>query len=122
MMYAKARLFNDLETAQKILNATHPKEQKRLGRQVQGFDQDLWDDRKVGILRAGLREKFRQSQELNRVLLGTGDSMLVEASPYDRIWGVGLGMNDPRILNPENWQGENLLGQVLMQIRSELHR
>jgi ribA/ribD-fused uncharacterized protein len=120
MMYAKARLFNDTSTAEAILKASHPKEQKKLGRKVQNFNQVIWDQRCINILRAGLFEKFSQNPELQALLLKTAPTTLVEASPYDRIWGVGLRETDPRILDPKNWKGKNLLGQVLMLIREDL--
>jgi ribA/ribD-fused uncharacterized protein len=120
MMYAKARLFDDLDMAERILAAVHPKEQKALGRKIRGFDEATWEERRLGILRAGLLEKFRQNDEIGQLLLSTQGTILVEASPYDRIWGVGLGASDPKIIDPKNWRGSNLLGQVLMQIRNDL--
>nr|WP_057929850.1 NADAR family protein [Burkholderia ambifaria] len=120
MMYAKAMLFEDLDTASKILAASSPREQKRLGRAVRGFDNAIWERCRESIMFVGCREKFRQNAELAAVLRDTGSSVLVEASPYDRIWGVGLGESDPRLADPSNWQGLNLLGKTLMRVRDVL--
>jgi ribA/ribD-fused uncharacterized protein len=88
MMYSKARLFNDLEVAAKILATPSPKEQKALGRQVKGFDEALWAEKCEHIVHVGCRENFRQNPHLLSLLMSTGRTALVEASPYDRIWGV----------------------------------
>jgi len=120
MMYAKAMLFDDHDTASKILAASLPREQKRLGRAVRGFDNASWERCRESIMFVGCREKFRQNAELAAVLRDTGSSVLVEASPYDRIWGVGLGETDPRLADSSNWQGLNLLGKTLMRDRDVL--
>jgi ribA/ribD-fused uncharacterized protein len=120
MMYAKAMLFDDHDTASKILAASLPREQKRLGRAVRGFDNASWERCRESIMFVGCREKFRQNAELAAVLRDTGSSVLVEASPYDRIWGVGLGETDPRLADSSNWQGLNLLGKTLMRVRDVL--
>ncbi|WP_261530737.1 NADAR family protein [Burkholderia multivorans] len=121
MMYAKAMLFEDHDTASKILVASSPREQKRLGRAVRGFDNATWERCRESIMFVGCREKFRQNAALAAVLRDTGSSVLVEASPYDRIWGVGLGETDPRLADPSNWQGLNLLGKTLMRVRDVLY-
>jgi ribA/ribD-fused uncharacterized protein len=120
MMYCKAKLFNDHETAEKILRAKTPKEHKALGRQVRNFDESLWNEKCEGYVRIGCLEKFRQNPSLAKVLLDTGSSELVEASPYDKIWGVGLAANDPRIHDKAQWRGQNRLGKVLTQVRGAL--
>lgn len=120
MMFSKARLFGDLEIASQILSTDDPKEQKALGRKVKGFDPDVWDARCVPIVTAGLIHKFTQNKELQDILLLTKGKTLVEASPYDKIWGVGLSASDPLITNPENWKGKNLLGIALMDARSAI--
>ncbi|MBA9859842.1 NADAR family protein [Ralstonia insidiosa] len=120
MMYSKARLFSDDQTARKILSSREPREQKRLGREVRGFDEAVWITKRKPIVTVGCREKFWQNPLLGEVLLGTDDTLLVEASPYDRIYGVGLAWNDPRIRDVSQWQGLNLLGEVLMEVRSWL--
>lgn len=87
MMYCKARMFDDIQTADKILLSDSPKEQKRLGREVKGYDDKLWSERRVSIVTAGCIAKFTQNPFLREDLIGTGNTLLVEASPYDRVWG-----------------------------------
>lgn len=120
MMFAKAKLFGDDDTAAKILAATHPRDQKALGRRVAGYVDEVWAERRVRIVVQGCYAKFSQNTALSQALLGTGDTTLVEASPYDPIWGVGLGEHDPRILDPKQWRGQNLLGIALMEVRAKL--
>lgn len=120
MMAGKARLFGDDDTAGKIANAGSPKQAKELGRQVRGFDASTWDANKRHIVELGSFEKFRQNSPLRDFLLSTGDQVLVEASPVDRIWGIGLAGDDKRATNPLQWRGENLLGFALMTARDRL--
>lgn len=120
MMVGKARLFGDSEMAAQILAAKHPGEAKKLGRAVRGFDGTTWERERVRIVRDGNLAKFGQHAALRAVLLKTGDRILVEASPVDRIWGIGLAANDPDAERPERWRGLNLLGFALMQVRATL--
>ena len=120
MMSEKARLFSDTVTFGKIMAASGPRVYKALGRTVGGFDQAVWNSHKGDIVLRGSLAKFSQNTELREYLLGTGNAVLVEASPYDRIWGVGLAQDDPLIRDPRNWRGENLLGFVLMEARDSL--
>jgi ribA/ribD-fused uncharacterized protein len=120
MMAEKARLFGDLDMEQTILDARHPGEAKKCGRLVKGFDHKVWDDNKFDIVVRGNLAKFSQHDGLRQYLLDTGDRILVEASPHDRIWGLGLGKKDPNAGNPVNWRGENLLGFALMDVREAL--
>lgn len=120
MMFCKAKLFGDNVTAELIMKATHPRDQKALGRQVVGYNDSTWCERRARIVAHGCYAKFSQNTTLKAALLATGDTILVEASPYDRIWGVGLAENDPRILDPHQWKGQNLLGIVLTEVRSRL--
>lgn len=120
MMAQKARLFNDEETFARIMAAEDPAEYKALGREVRGFDAEAWDREKYGIVLRGNLAKFGQNPELWAYLDGTGDCVLVEASPCDGIWGVKLGMEDERIRDPNQWGGENLLGFALMETRDIL--
>jgi ribA/ribD-fused uncharacterized protein len=120
MMYAKARQFGDLEVASKILLSHDPMEQKRLGRQVKGFDKAIWDGRCRHTVYVGSRERFTQNEFAYDLLLSTQGTELVEAAPRDNIWGVGLSENDPRIDDPRNWKGTNWLGQVLTKLRDDL--
>lgn len=120
MMFKKAALMDDQLMADKILAATEPADHKRLGQQVRGFKTDVWDQHKVNIVYDGNMAKFSQNAGLQRKLLATGDALLVEANPRDIIWGVGLSEDDPSIGNPSAWRGQNLLGEILMRVRSDL--
>ncbi|MER8863158.1 NADAR family protein [Mesorhizobium sp. M0751] len=120
MMAEKARLFGDAQTVTQILRATGPKQAKQLGRQVSGFDGTKWDADKYRIVTEGSFQKFRQNAALREYLLSTHDQVLVEASPVDRVWGIGLAADDERAVNPLLWRGENLLGFALMQARDRL--
>lgn len=120
MMAEKARTFGDDETLEKILSAKLPGKIKALGREVKGFDGKKWDSIKFKVVVRGNMAKFSQNRELLSFLLGTGDATLVEASPKDSIWGVGLKEGDRDILDPDKWKGENLLGKALMEVRSKL--
>lgn len=117
MMYEKAMLFEDYDTAVKILETDDPWEQKALGRTVSDFDPDQWNEVARDIVFAGNVAKFTQNNQLKEVLLKTKGTTLVEASPYDKIWGIGLKQNDPRALNRETWRGSNWLGEVLTEVR-----
>ncbi|WP_089007113.1 NADAR family protein [Micromonospora viridifaciens] len=122
MMWHKATLFGDVEMAERILDAGHPHRAKALGRQVRGFDEATWVARRYEIVVAGSVAKFGQHEELGRFLLGTGKRVLVEASPVDRVWGIGLAADDPRADDPARWRGANLLGFALMDARATLSR
>lgn len=120
MMHAKALLFHDEEIAERILEVTHPGEAKKLGRLVENFDGAVWERRREDIVLAGNLAKFRAHPELREVLLRTGERLLVEASPVDRIWGIGLAADDPLAEHPLGWRGLNLLGFALMRVRATL--
>lgn len=120
MMAEKAKLFGDEEIRREILNTVDPKKCKALGRKVKNFDKAVWDKNKEKIVRHGNAEKFMQNRELRNFLLSTGDKVLAEASPVDRIWGIGLGKNNPDALDPEKWRGQNLLGFALMNARNDI--
>lgn len=120
MMAEKARLFGDEETRAKILEATDPREQKALGRQVKGFDSKVWNEKCKDIVYQGCYLKFTQNPKMLMKLIETKGTLLVEASPYDKIWGIGLAEDDPRINDPKNWQGTNWLGEVLTKLRDVL--
>lgn len=120
MMAEKARLFGDHEVRDKILTTPHPGAAKALGRQVVGFDEQVWAQHRFDIVVRGNVAKFGQNDDLKKFLLSTKARVLVEASPRDWIWGIGLSENEPRITNPEQWQGLNLLGFALMKVRTEL--
>jgi ribA/ribD-fused uncharacterized protein len=120
MMYGKALLFEDAAVAAEILAADHPRKHKALGRKVANFDDARWKANRIAIVRAGNRAKFRQNPELLAALLATRGTTLVEASPYDRIWGIGLAATDARAQDPKQWKGQNLLGAILTELRDEL--
>jgi len=120
MMAAKARLFGDGETAAAVIAASHPREAKDLGRRVRNFDEETWRANRVAIVTTANEAKFGQNAELRDYLVGTGDRILVEASPLDRVWGIGLAADDPRAEQVSSWQGENLLGFALMTVRATL--
>lgn len=120
MMYKKAILFDDIDTAQKILSELKPAKQQKLGRSIKSFNSQLWDKHKFGIVWYGNFLKYSQHMDLRDRLLQTDNKILAEASPYDLVWGVGFRADDDQILNPDNWTGQNLLGKVLMSIRSAI--
>ena len=122
MMAEKARLFGDKEVLEQILAAAEQGKIKALGRQVRNFDQTEWDRCKYTIVLTGNFQKFLQNPELKDFLLRTGDKILVEASPRDRIWGIGMGRANENACNPAAWRGRNLLGFALMEVRDELRR
>lgn len=122
MMYMKALLFNDQETAAKILRESDPKKCKNFGRSVKNFDSKIWDEKKFGIVVDGNIQKFHHSFILFDKLKFTNNKILVEASPYDKVWGVGLHEDDDLILDEKNWRGQNLLGKALMEARSMLKK
>ncbi|GAA4606681.1 ribA/ribD-fused uncharacterized protein [Actinoplanes octamycinicus] len=120
MMWRKATLFGDTASADRILAAGHPRQAKTLGGRVTPFDQETWNDHRFPIVVAGNLAKFEQNPDLRTFLLGTGTRVLVEASPMDRVWGIGLTRDDPRAEDPSRWRGLNLLGFALMEVRAQL--
>lgn len=121
-MHMKALMFGDDEVASLIMKSKDPYEQKKLGREVRGFDKRLWDAKCKPIMVEGLVSKFSQDEYCKKTLLETNDKIIVEASPTDRIWGIGLAEDDPRALNKNTWRGTNWLGEVLMQARDKLRK
>jgi ribA/ribD-fused uncharacterized protein len=120
MMAAKARLFGDPEAEAKILAARTPAEAKNLGRLVRGFDDSTWSARRFELVVDGNVAKFGQDAGLRSFLVATGNRVLVEASPRDQIWGIGLGAANERATDPARWRGRNLLGFALMEARARL--
>ena len=120
MMAQKAVLFGDEHHLQRILEAGHPRDAKMLGRKVAGFDQHTWEAACFDIVVRGNVAKFTQNAAEGAFLLGTGHRVLVEASPQDRIWGIGLSERDEAAGHPETWRGQNLLGFALMEVRARL--
>lgn len=133
MMAAKARLFEDAEAERRVLAAVHPAEAKKAGRLVRGFDEAVWERERFRIVVEGSVHKFAADPALREFLLGTGERsetgvpsaegwgrVLVEASPVDRVWGIGLAADDEAAADPERWRGLNLLGFALMEARRRL--
>ncbi|MEV8589886.1 NADAR family protein [Streptomyces sp. NPDC051180] len=120
MMAAKARLFGDAEAERAALAAGTPAQAKAAGRLVRGFDDTVWERERFGVVVEGSVHKFASDPALTGFLLGTGNRVLVEASPVDRIWGIGLAADDPRAQDPARWRGLNLLGFALMEARDRL--
>jgi len=121
MMYSKAILFGDTSIAKAILAESIPRNQKALGRKVKGFVSSVWEEQCFDILVKGCLQKFEQNPDLKEKLLNTHELILVEASPHDNIWGIGMDENHPDATNPDKWLGRNLLGLVLMEVRRILN-
>ena len=122
MMAEKARLFEDEEVREEIMNTSDPKMMKALGRKVRNFDPQVWDKAKYSIVLNGNYYKFTQNKEMMDFLLSTGDKILVEASPVDAIWGIGFGKENEKAKNVAMWRGQNLLGFALMEVRDEIRK
>ena len=120
MMYHKALLFGDNDMATKILAEPDPKKIKRMGRQVKNFDPEIWNSKARDIVYSGCLLKFSQNPELKQFILSTGNRLLVEASSYDKIWGIGLSEEQAKSVPQEQWPGTNWLGECLMKVRETL--
>ncbi|WP_327749497.1 NADAR family protein [Streptomyces europaeiscabiei] len=120
MMASKARLFGDAEAERKAVAASSPAQAKKIGRLVRGFDDAVWQRERFAIVAEGSVHKFAAHADLRTFLLGTGNRVLVEASPLDRVWGIGLAADDERAMDPSRWRGPNLLGFALMAARERL--
>lgn len=120
MMAQKAKLFGDDEILNKILRTADPKEIKALGRLVKGYQESVWLEHRFNIVVQGNLAKFSQNEDLKQFLLNTGERVLVEASPVDKIWGIGLSADDEKAEKPLQWKGLNLLGFALMEVRKQL--
>jgi hypothetical protein len=120
MMCGKARLFDDPDSETEIMANPEPGAAKAVGRRIRDFDEQRWHEVSYGIVLAGNLAKFGQHPELADFLRRTGRRVLVEASPTDRIWGVGLSRDDPDVQSPTRWLGSNLLGFALMDVRETL--
>jgi len=122
MMWQKARLMGDAEKADQILSASTPRRAKELGGVAGPYDGTLWDAVREQLVYYGVREKFLANDLDRNLLLSTGTALLAEASPYDRVWGVGMTTDDPRFANPAKWDGENLLGRACMRARADIRQ
>jgi ribA/ribD-fused uncharacterized protein len=122
MMAMKARKFKDKWSLVKIMTTKRPDIQKMIGRNVYGFDAEIWNSVCRDIVLKGTLAKFEQNEDLLEYLLETGDDEIVEASPTDRIWGIGLAEDDPRALDRRQWRGTNWLGEAIMEARRILRK
>lgn len=122
MMYRKACVFGDEDTRAAILATDDPARIKAWGRKVQNYQDDVWKGLRQVIVYEGLLAKFGQNVDLREKLLDTGDAPMAECSPFDRVWGIGIGIHDPRRLDRDQWQGENLMGYTLMLVRERLRQ
>lgn len=120
MMYKKALLFRDKNTATLMRQETAPSKVKKLGRKVKNFEQLTWDENKIQIVFQANLLKFGQNEELLDQLCSTEGAIIAEASASDKVWGIGLRLSDTDATNPDLWNGTNLLGYVLMEVRKEL--
>lgn len=120
MMAEKARVFGEEAMREKIIQSNSPAAAKKLGRQVQNFNQKIWEENRFEIVKKANYLKFSQHKELREYLLQTNKRILVEASPVDAIWGIGLPADHNNASNPKRWRGLNLLGFALMEVRDEL--
>lgn len=121
-MAQKAIIFNDSKILAQILQKREPLACKKLGKMVHNFNPLVWDQHKYQIMIKACTLKFSQNPDILNDLLNTGSKILVEASPYDTIWGIGLKWDDDRVLDQSNWRGENLLGKALMDVRNNLKK
>lgn len=120
MMWNKAKLFKDDEMSDLIMEAAHPSVQKKLGRKVKGFNKEMWDAVAYDVVVKGNYAKFTQHKNLQEELLKTNDLTLVEASPEDEIWGIGMGETDYGVEDEKNWKGLNLLGKVITEVKKKI--
>ncbi len=120
MMAGKAALFGDSNAEAEAIAAKSPSEAKKIGRKISGFDENIWQEKRISVVVEANLKKFDQNPKLKQYLRSTGDSVLVEASPVDKIWGVGMAADHTDIENPSSWNGRNLLGFALMQVREIL--
>ena len=120
MMFNKAVFFKDYSNAHSVMKSNSPKEQKALGRIVADFNVDAWANVAKDVVYVGSYCKYNQDKRLKKILTDTVGSVLVEASPYDKIWGIGLAKADDRAQKRSTWQGKNWLGEVLNKVRDDL--
>ncbi|RZJ56114.1 MAG: NADAR family protein [Flavobacterium sp.] len=122
MMAKKAELFNDQKVLEKIIQSKTPAEAKKLGREVKNYVDTIWLENRFEIVKEGNLLKFSQNKDLKEFLINTNERILVEASPVDPIWGIGMASDHKDVNNPEKWKGLNLLGFALMEVRDELKK
>ena len=123
-MHQKALVFGDQATASQVLKIHKPVTQKAMGKNFYRMDQTAWHDRRVELMRIGLKAKFSQNQALSEFLVGTGKTNILECNTLDTFWGIGMSLNNPKIWIRNSWvqKAENKLGSLLMELRIELKR
>ncbi len=122
MMYRKALCFGDIESIDLIMSTPSPNDAKQVGRRVKNYDDRIWSDVRYDIVVKGNYHKFTQNEEFKKILLSTDDAVIVEASPHDTIWGIGLGEESKKCLDPLKWCGQNLLGFAIMDVREIIRK
>lgn len=122
MMWKKAMIFGDTDVAAEVLKSIHPKETKALGRKVKNFIKEDWEKVCKQVVYEGNYAKFTQNEKLLKALMDTGETLLVEASPYDTIWGIGLNEVNAKKTPESKWPGTNWLGKELTRLREELKK
>lgn len=120
MMAKKAELFGDKKIMKQIMGCRDPNKMKRLGRAVKGFSNSVWEKECFGIVCDGNYAKFSQNAGLLKLLMATGDAILAEASPFDKVWGIGITIDSVNFRKSQYWKGRNLLGQAIMKVRERL--
>jgi ribA/ribD-fused uncharacterized protein len=120
MMHQKALLFGDEDIAELIMQESNPREQKKYGRMIKGFDKKVWEQNCLAIVYEGNLAKFTQNSDLKSAMLSTGDRFFVEASPKDNIWGIGMAEDEMDVEDPSYWLGLNLLGQALTLVKNKI--
>lgn len=121
-MWLKAKYFLDYETADKILKCITPKKAKQLGREVKNFDEGHWKIVRYQLMYEAIKQKFNQNKELYQKLMSYSGKTFVEASPEDKIWGIGMDENAEGIEDMQNWKGQNLLGFCLTKLRDDFEQ
>jgi len=123
MMYCKALLFKNGDWAQRIMESTNPREQKKMGRQITGFNKEAWEEVALNVVQRGNYLKFMQNRTLLEMMMNDvkeGYTTFVEASPFDKIWGIGLGEDDPDCLDRNKWKGLNWLGIAITNVKDAI--
>jgi ribA/ribD-fused uncharacterized protein len=120
MMSKKAEVFEAWDILERIKATDNPREVKELGREIPNFSDKIWDKHKINIVRQANFLKFSQNSDLKEIMINHKDLILVEASPVDRVWGIGLHFSSDLVLNEKNWKGKNLLGECIMYARNKI--
>jgi len=120
IMYQKCLIFGDANSANQILSTDDTAKQQKIGRNAKGYIGNVWAGMRQMVVFRGLMEKFRQNEDLKQKLIDTGDAWLVECAGSDKIWACGIRLNDDRRFDVANWDGQNILGFALMEVRRKL--